>query len=271
MIIWFILFHLGIDFWLFPNYFIDSNNPLDSFVPFLEVSKRDDILDLRMLVLRLASVAAIVYGAREIMSSDRSMDDVVNTFQDLSNDVFEWGQNKFLGIPDNSQALQHKKSAREIFAEAFMEDDMMRTNTRFVEYADEAELKAAYEKELKARMAAAELEVEVENDLDSENGNVDVLESLTRADDDENHEDAAEAEGVNGEGRSLLDSLTQADDEDEEEEALTTDSPAVATSTGTQVDDSKPVAVDESVAEVPVAVETTADETVKTPEPIAES
>jgi hypothetical protein len=152
LIIWFVLFHVGIDFWLFPNYFIDSNNPLDSFVPFLEVSKRDDMLDFRMAILRLASVAAIVFGANEWIKSENTMDDVVNVFGDLSNDVFEWGQNKFLGIPDNSQAIQHKKSAREIFAEAFMEDETFKTGgTRFVNYADEAELKEAYEKELRAK------------------------------------------------------------------------------------------------------------------------
>jgi len=58
-----------------------------------------------MSILRLASVAAIVFTAREIIQSDKTMDDVLNTFQDVQNDVFEWGQNKFLGIPDNSQAL----------------------------------------------------------------------------------------------------------------------------------------------------------------------
>ena len=85
------------------------------------------------------------------------MDDVINTFGDLSNDVFEWGQNKFLGIPDNSQALQHKKSAREIFAEAFMEDETFRTSTQFVKYADEEEIKAAYEKEKRAKQMEEEV------------------------------------------------------------------------------------------------------------------
>lgn len=105
LILWFILFHFGFEFWLFPNYFIDSNNPLDSFIPFLEFDKRDDMFDFRMLVLRLASAAAIVYGAREFMHSETSMDDVYSTFSDVSNDVFEWGQNKFLGISDPSQAI----------------------------------------------------------------------------------------------------------------------------------------------------------------------
>lgn len=102
MIIWFLLFHVGIDFWLFPNYFIDSNNPLDSFFPFLEVEKREDMFDFRMLIVRLASAAAVAYGAHEWMQSDKSMEDVSAVFGDLSNDVFEWGQNKFLGVPDDT-------------------------------------------------------------------------------------------------------------------------------------------------------------------------
>lgn len=38
-------------------------------------------------------------------------------------EVYEWGQNKFMGVPDNSTAIQVKKSARQIYAEAFMEDE----------------------------------------------------------------------------------------------------------------------------------------------------
>ena len=189
LIVWFIIFHVGIDFWIFPNYFIDSNNPLDSFIPLLEVSKRDDIFDFRMLILRLASIATIVYGATVFMQEPKSIDDVLSTFSELQNDVFEWGQNKFLGIPDNSQAIQQKKSAREIFAEAFMEDETFRTNTQFVKYADEEELKAAYEKEMKAKKAAAESNeeeqtVEIEEDL---------LDQLTLFDDEESAEVQADA------------------------------------------------------------------------------
>jgi len=36
-IVWFLLFHVGLDFWIFPNYFIDSNNPLDTLWPLLDV------------------------------------------------------------------------------------------------------------------------------------------------------------------------------------------------------------------------------------------
>ena len=47
---------------------------------------------------------------------------------EIINEVFEWGQNKFLGVPDNSTMIQTKKSARQIYAEAFMEEE---TNSRF--------------------------------------------------------------------------------------------------------------------------------------------
>jgi len=62
-IVWFAIFHIGIDFWIFPNYFIDSDNILDSFWPLLSLNMRDDMFDARMFLLRIASCCAIFYGA----------------------------------------------------------------------------------------------------------------------------------------------------------------------------------------------------------------
>lgn len=42
---------------------------------------------------------------------------------DAWNDVFQWGEDRFMGRPDNTTMLQTKKSARQIYAEAFMEDE----------------------------------------------------------------------------------------------------------------------------------------------------
>ena len=52
--------------------------------------------------------------------------------------MFEWGQNKFLGIPDNTTQVQLKKSARQIYAEAFMEDETAfgMTNQRIYDETD---------------------------------------------------------------------------------------------------------------------------------------
>ena len=101
-IVWFVLFHLGLDFWIFPNYFIDSDNILDSFRPILDVSIREDWKDVRMLILRVSSAAAILYGTQEFLREPRNLEDFLEGGTEVWNELFEWGQNKFLGIPDNS-------------------------------------------------------------------------------------------------------------------------------------------------------------------------
>lgn len=64
-----------------------------------------------------------------------------------------------------------------------MEDDTFKTNTHFAKFADEAELKAAYQAELKARMRAAENEEESVEIEDNEEVEIDVLDSLTQSED----------------------------------------------------------------------------------------
>lgn len=86
------------------------------------------MFDIRMAILRIASLVAIFYGVSEFMKEPENLDTLLSGSGEIWNDVFEWGQNKFLGIPDNSTQVQLKKSARQIYAEAFMEDE---TNSRF--------------------------------------------------------------------------------------------------------------------------------------------
>lgn len=57
-----------------------------------------------------------------------------------------------------------------------MDDDTFRTNTQFVKYADEEEMKAAYEKEKRAKQLEAE-EGDIETVVDEDV--VNVLEALT--------------------------------------------------------------------------------------------
>ena len=63
-----------------------------------------------------------------------------------------------------------------------MEDETFRTNTQFVKYVDEEELKAAYEKEMKAKMAEVESKEEQETLVIEE----DLLDQLTLLDEDDN-------------------------------------------------------------------------------------
>lgn len=104
-ILWFVIFHLGVDFWLFPNYFIDSDNILDSFRPVLDVERREDMFDIRMGLLRIASAAAIFYAASEFLKEPENLDNLVSGSSEAWNEMFEWGQNKFLGVSDNSTAI----------------------------------------------------------------------------------------------------------------------------------------------------------------------
>ena len=60
-ILWGVLYHFGIEFWLFPNYFIDSNDPRDSFLPVYSFEIRDDQFEVGSIILRIVSGALIVY------------------------------------------------------------------------------------------------------------------------------------------------------------------------------------------------------------------
>ena len=91
LIVWFAIFHIGIDFWIFPNYFIDSNNPLDSFIPLLEVERRDDMFDIRYAILRIASVTAIFWGGSEFFKEPENLENLMSGSGEIWSEVYEWG------------------------------------------------------------------------------------------------------------------------------------------------------------------------------------
>lgn len=68
----------------------------------LDVEKRQDMFDFRMLLVRLASIYAIFFGASEFLKEPENLDQFIEGSSEVWNELFEWGQNKFLGIPDNS-------------------------------------------------------------------------------------------------------------------------------------------------------------------------
>jgi len=61
LILWIFLYHFGLEFWLFPNYFIDSNDPRDSFLPVYSFEVREDCADVKSIIFRIASGSLIVY------------------------------------------------------------------------------------------------------------------------------------------------------------------------------------------------------------------
>jgi translocation protein SEC62 len=61
LILWGFLYHFGLEFWLFPNYFIDSNDPRDSFLPVYSFEVREDCFDYKSIIFRIASGSLIAY------------------------------------------------------------------------------------------------------------------------------------------------------------------------------------------------------------------
>lgn len=57
--VWLLLFHFGVDLWIFPNFFNDTVDFLDSFRPIVSFNKRDD--DIKMFFMRIASAIGLVF------------------------------------------------------------------------------------------------------------------------------------------------------------------------------------------------------------------
>ena len=61
VILWGFFYHFGLEIWLFPNYWIDSNDPRDSFLPVWSAEKRGDMFEIRSIVFRMISGSLCVY------------------------------------------------------------------------------------------------------------------------------------------------------------------------------------------------------------------
>ena len=134
--------------------------------------------------------------------------------------MYDWGHHKFMGTVDPNQQIEVKKSARQIYAEAFMEDENpMFRSTQYANFADEGDVKEAQAKweadqklteEERARRAFEEaLEDEEENDTKAESTET---ESTQQNNNNEEAKGEADAE-------DMLDKLTGNMDEEEADEA----------------------------------------------------
>jgi len=94
LVVWLFLFHFGIDFWIFPNFFIDSNDIMDSFRPVLSYERRDD--DVKMFILRLASAVALVFFVIQLAKEPENLDNLTSFTNENLNDLFNWGNDRFV-------------------------------------------------------------------------------------------------------------------------------------------------------------------------------
>ena len=67
-------------------------------MPVLSVEKREDMFDFRILILRLASAAAIYYGANEFFRDPTNLEELLKGGEELNSEMYDWAHNKFMGI-----------------------------------------------------------------------------------------------------------------------------------------------------------------------------
>lgn len=79
------------------------------------------------------------------MKDPENLEQVLKGSGEMWDEVYAWGNSKFMGTVDPNQQVEVKKNARQIFAEAFMDDEnpMFRTNTHFNKFQDEDQIREA--------------------------------------------------------------------------------------------------------------------------------
>ena len=76
VILWGFLYHFGFEVWLFPNYWIDSNDPRDSFLPVWSYETRDDMFEFRSIIFRIISGSLIVYMGYQFCQDEKNIEDL---------------------------------------------------------------------------------------------------------------------------------------------------------------------------------------------------
>lgn len=97
VILWGILYHFGLEFWLFPNYFIDSNDPRDSFLPVYSFEVRSDASDYKSVIFRLASGALICYMGYQFCQDEKNIEDLKDLAENGLSDLFDYGADFVIG------------------------------------------------------------------------------------------------------------------------------------------------------------------------------
>lgn len=129
VILWGILYHFGLEFWLFPNYFVDSNDPRDSFLPVYSFEIRADFSEIRSIIFRIISGSLIVYMGYQFCQDEKNMKDLEDLANNGLNDLFEYGLEFTTGLAlsdgkdkKNSTEQEQQKSFSEKYREQLKKD-----------------------------------------------------------------------------------------------------------------------------------------------------
>jgi len=190
VILWGILYHFGLEVWLFPNYFIDSNDPRDSFLPVWSYETRDDMFDMRSIVFRLLSGGLIVYMCYQFCQDEKNIEDLKDLAENGLSDLFEYGQEFMVGgnaLGDNSKKNDTEEEKKE---ESFQEKYRRELKKDFDDLVKEEDDEDAVETEGDTEGA----EPSGEGESEEPEGKTLNLEDLMN-DEDEPEEDAGAKEG----------------------------------------------------------------------------
>jgi len=115
LIIWLVLYHFGMEFWLFPNYFIDSNDPRDSFWPIYSFEIREDAADPRSIIFRIASGSLIAYMGYQFCQDEKNIADLMDLGENGLSDLFDYGEGFMTGnaLGDGSSSKKDTNSTEE--------------------------------------------------------------------------------------------------------------------------------------------------------------
>lgn len=85
---------------------------MDSFRPLLSFERRDD--DLKMFVLRLVSAVTLIYLVFQLAKEPENLDNLTSFTNDGLNDIFNWGNDRFvlgqLPSQGGNSTLRRRKS-----------------------------------------------------------------------------------------------------------------------------------------------------------------
>jgi len=124
LILWVVIYHFGMEFWLFPNYFIDSNDPRDSFLPVYSFEIREDAAEARSIIFRLLSGALIVYMSYQFCQDEKNIEDLRDLAEHGLTDLFEYGQDFVMGnaLGDGKPKDNRTESEPETFQQKYRKE-----------------------------------------------------------------------------------------------------------------------------------------------------
>lgn len=170
VILWVILYHFGQEFWLFPNYWIDSNDPRDSFWPIYSYEIREDATDFKSIIFRLISGALMVYMGYQFCQDEKNMEDLRDLAENGLSDLFEYGQDFMIGnaLGDGSEKKNRTEEPhQETFSEKYRKELKKDVDELGLDDDEDEDDYKNYDEDGEAKSTEAE-EVEVDIDDDEE-------------------------------------------------------------------------------------------------------